>query len=49
VSEPATLTIHRNLITNPIALECDGGFSVTVTPSAAQIDRDLPIGSYWPR
>jgi hypothetical protein len=47
IGEPATLTINRNLLTNPIAASCNGGYSVTVTPSAEQLDRDLPIAYYW--
>jgi hypothetical protein len=47
VGEPATLTINRNVLTNPIPESCNGGYTVTVTPSAQQLDRDLPIPYYW--
>lgn len=49
---PASLKIVR---TSPLPESCGGvGFDVTVTPSAAQIDRDLPIRKkngeqYWPK
>ena len=50
---PAALKVVR-AITNPLPASCNGiGFDVTVTPSAAQINRDLPIKKangeqYWP-
>ncbi len=47
IGAPATLIVQRNLATNPLAEQCGAGFDVTVTPSAAQIDRDLPIRYYW--
>jgi hypothetical protein len=47
VGEPATLTVNRNLLANPLPEACGAGFTLTVTPSAAQVDRDLPIGKYW--
>lgn len=47
IGEPATLTVNRNLATNPLPSECGAGFDVTVTPSAAQVDRDLPIQYLW--
>jgi hypothetical protein len=43
----ATLTVNRNLLANPLGEGCGDGFDVTVTPSAAQVDRDLPIPKYW--
>jgi hypothetical protein len=48
VGAPATLIVNRNLASNPLDPSCDGGFTVTVTPSAAQVDRDLPIPRHWP-
>ena len=36
------------LQTNPLPEGCTEGFVLTVTPSAEQIDRDLPLGR-WPR
>lgn len=43
----ATLTVNRSLTTNALPSHCGAGFDVTVTPSAAQVDRDLPIPFYW--
>lgn len=40
---PATLTLTRNLTTNPLPAACGTGISVDVKPSAAQINRDMPI------
>jgi hypothetical protein len=48
LGEPATLIVNRNLSANPLGASCNGiTYDVTVTPSAAQVDRDLPIGQYW--
>lgn len=44
----ATLIVNRNLASNPLPSACGAGYDVTITPSAAQVDRDLPIPSYWP-
>lgn len=44
----ATLIVNRNLATHPLSEACGEGYDVTLTPSAAQVDRDLPIGNYWP-
>jgi hypothetical protein len=50
IGAPATLIVNRNLTTNPLGASCTGGgFDVTVTPSAAQVDRDLPIPRFWPQ
>ncbi len=43
----ATLVVNRNLATNTLPTQCGAGYDVTVTPSAAQVDRDLPIGYFW--
>ena len=40
---PATLTVNRNLTTNPLPGSCGAGVDVTVTPSAAQLNRDMPV------
>lgn len=48
VGEPATLIVNRNRTTNPIPPACGAGYDVTLTPSASQLDRDLPIPGYWP-
>lgn len=47
IGEPATLTVNRNLATNPLPTACGAGVDVIVTPSAAQLDRDLPIQYFW--
>jgi hypothetical protein len=47
VGAPATLTINRNLTTNPLPAACGAGMAVTVTPSPDQVDNDLPIPGYW--
>jgi len=47
VGAPATLTVNRNLMANPPDEACGAGFDVIVTPSAAQVDRDLPIPRHW--
>ena len=44
---PATLTINRNLATNPLPQACGAGIDVTVTPSAEDVDRNLSIPGYW--
>ncbi|MEI7997739.1 MAG: hypothetical protein WCH01_22865 [Methylococcaceae bacterium] len=40
---PATLKITRNLTTNPLPSACGAGTDVVVTPSANQINRDMPV------
>ena len=48
IGAPARWTIQRNLQANPLPAQCNGvGYTVTVTPSPAQVDRDLPIGNFW--
>lgn len=47
VGAPATLTINRDLVTNPLDGACGAGIDVTVTPSAAEVDANLPIPLYW--
>jgi len=50
---PASLTITRNLTTNPLPSSCGTGVSVDVKPSAAQILRDMPVKvngtQIWPQ
>lgn len=44
IDSPASLTYTRNLETNPLPESCGGtGVAVEVVPSAAQINRDMPI------
>jgi hypothetical protein len=40
---PATLKVIRNLTTNPLPPSCGAGVDVVVTPSASQINRDMPV------
>ncbi|SFL17413.1 hypothetical protein SAMN05216302_10384 [Nitrosomonas aestuarii] len=40
---PAPFTITRDLTNNPLPDSCEDGFVVEVMPSAAQINRDMPI------
>ena len=47
IGGPARLTVNRDLANNPLPDACGAGYVVTLTPSAAQVDRDLPIGRYW--
>lgn len=42
-NSPATLTVSRNLATNPLPAACGAGAEVVVTPSAAQLNRDMPV------
>ena len=50
---PVYFTINRDLETNPLPKSCGAGLQVTVKPSAAQIDRDMPIifngTQVWPQ
>ena len=48
IGAPATLTINRNLATNPLPASCGAGIDVTMTPSAADITANLPIPGVWP-
>jgi hypothetical protein len=47
LGSPANLVVNRNLTSNPLPGGCGAGVDVTVTPSAAQVDRDLPIPRFW--
>ncbi len=40
---PATFTITRDLTNNPLPDSCGDGVTVEIKPSAAQINRDMPI------
>ncbi len=40
---PSVFTFNRDLATNPLPESCGAGQQVTVKPSAAQIDRDMPV------
>jgi len=50
---PASFTINRDLTKNPLPSSCGEGVAVEVKPSAAQINRDMPIKingqQIWPQ
>lgn len=50
---PVFFTVTRDLATNPLPESCGAGLQITVRPSAAQIDRDMPIQfngtQVWPQ
>ncbi len=52
-SYPATYTIERDLDNNPLAESCGNGIQVRIFPSAAQMNRDMPVTidgqQVWPR
>ncbi|MDD5276881.1 MAG: hypothetical protein PHR16_12465 [Methylovulum sp.] len=43
IGDPAVLQVKRNLIKNPLNPSCGKGFTVTVRPSAADVDANLGI------
>lgn len=47
IGSPATLIVNRDLATNPLPPACGAGIDVTVTPSAADVDANLPIRGVW--
>lgn len=50
---PATFTIARDVASNPLPAQCGDGITVILKPSAAQINRDMPIKingqQIWPQ
>jgi len=40
---PVTLKVTRNQALHPLPAACGAGLDVTVTPSAAQLNRDMPV------
>ena len=40
---PATYTVERDLENNPLPESCGDGFAVRIVPSAAQLNRDMPV------
>jgi hypothetical protein len=50
---PASLTITRDLTTNPLPFDCGDGVAVEVRSSAEQINRDMPVyidgTQIWPQ
>lgn len=51
-SHPASFTITRDLEANPLPGSCGDGFAVRLVPSAAQMNRDMPVSvdgeQVWP-
>lgn len=47
IGAPATLTINRDLVANPLDQACGAGIDVTVTPTAAEVDANLSIPLFW--
>lgn len=48
IGSPATLTINRDLTKNPLPSSCGAGYTITLTPSPADIDANLGIPGYLP-
>jgi hypothetical protein len=55
VGEPSRLIVKRDLKTNPfrdaegnLTNACGDGITVMITPSAEDIDKNLPIPGFWP-
>ncbi|MDO9311038.1 MAG: hypothetical protein Q7T85_05020 [Nitrosomonas sp.] len=52
-NSPATLTVTRDLVNNPLDASCGAGDAIELIPSAAQLNRDMPIinkgKQYWPK
>ncbi|WP_090334252.1 hypothetical protein [Nitrosomonas sp. Nm51] len=50
---PASFTISRDVASNPLPENCGEGVAVEIRPSAAQLDRDMPIRingqQVWPQ
>ncbi len=46
IGSPASLTINRDFAKNPLAASCGAGYSVTLTPSAEDVDANLPLADY---
>jgi len=47
IGAPANLVVNRNTLSNPLPESCGAGYTLTVTPSPAQVDRDLAIKHFW--
>lgn len=49
-----SLTVNRDITNNPLDASCGSGVDVEIIPSAAQLNRDMPIMNakgkqYWPK
>ena len=42
-SHPATFTVERDLVNNPLPANCGDGIAARIIPSAAQLNRDMPV------
>lgn len=40
---PASFKVERDLVANPLPESCGDGFAVRIVPSAAQMERDMPV------
>lgn len=48
IGSPASLSFNRDLAKNPLRASCGAGYTLTVTPSAEDIDANLKIDGYLP-
>lgn len=48
IGAPASLTFNRDLAKNPLPAACGSGFTLTVSPSAEDIDANLKLDGYMP-
>jgi hypothetical protein len=48
IGSPATLTFNRDLTKNPLPAGCGEGYTITVSPSAEDVDANLQIPGYLP-
>lgn len=44
-----TLIVNRNLVDNPLGINCGDGFDIAVQPSDADIDKFIPVDGFWPK
>ncbi len=47
VGDPAVMFVNRDQSLNPLPITCGNGLDLTVSPSAADIDANLPIPDVW--
>lgn len=46
IGAPANLTINRDQTKNPLPASCGAGYTFTITPSAEDVDANLPLAGY---
>lgn len=46
IGAPATLTINRDLVKNPLPSSCGAGYTITLTPSPEDVDANLPLAGH---